>query len=52
MRQCIDVHTPDAQEKVAAWAQQIDQMFIAQKLTTPSQQSLNMARVVNEKSPL
>jgi hypothetical protein len=48
----LSTHIPDVQEKAAAWAAQIDQMFAAQKLTTPSQQSLNMARVVNEKSSL
>nr|WP_290225262.1 protelomerase family protein [Trichocoleus desertorum] len=43
----LSIHTPDTQEKVAAWAQQIDQMFAAQKLTTPSQQKNRRTDIVN-----
>jgi hypothetical protein len=53
----LSSHTPDAQEKVAAWAQQIDQILIAQKLTTPSQQKnrrtdiANALRVIHPEHP-
>jgi hypothetical protein len=53
----LSIHTPDAQEKVAAWAQQIDQILIAQKLTTPSQQKnrrtdiANALRVIHPEHP-
>lgn len=53
----LSIHTPDAREKVAAWAQQIDQILIAQKLTTPSQQKnrrtdiANALRVIHPEHP-
>jgi hypothetical protein len=53
----LSIHTPDAQEKIAVWADQIDQMFIAQKLTTPSQQKnrrtdiANALRVIHPEHP-
>jgi len=53
----LSIHTPDAQEKAAAWTAQIDQMFAAQKLMTPSQQKnrrtdiANALRVIHPEHP-
>lgn len=53
----LSIHTPDAREKVATWAAQIDQMFAAQKLMTPSQQKnrrtdiANALRVIHPEHP-
>jgi hypothetical protein len=43
----LSTYTPDAQEKAVAWAAQIDQMFAAQKLTTPSQQKNRRTDIAN-----
>jgi hypothetical protein len=53
----LSIHTLDVQEKAAAWADQIDQMFTAQKLTTASQQKnrrtdiANALRVIHPEHP-
>lgn len=43
----LTIASPNWQEKAAIWAQQIDQMFIAQKLTTPSQQKNRRTDIAN-----
>ncbi len=43
----LSTHTPDAQEKAVAWAAQIDQIFVAQKLITPSQQKNRRTDIAN-----
>lgn len=43
----LSTHTPDAQQKAAAWADQIDQMFTDQKLTTPNQQKNRRTDIAN-----
>ena len=43
----LSTHTPDAQEKAAAWTAQIDQMFAVQKLMTPSQQKNRRTDIAN-----
>ncbi|MBD2120285.1 protelomerase family protein [Trichocoleus sp. FACHB-262] len=53
----LTIASPNWQEKAAVWADQIDQMFIAQKLTTPSQQKnrrtdiANALRVIHPEHP-
>jgi len=43
----LTIASPNWQEQAAVWADQIDQMFIAQKLTTPSQQKNRRTDIVN-----
>src|SRR6476646_9442064 len=43
----LSTQTPNALEKVAVWADQIDQMFAAQKLMTPSQQKNRRTDIAN-----
>ena len=43
----LSTHAPDAQEKAVAWAAQIDQIFVAQKLITPSQQKNRRTDIAN-----